>query len=67
VLIPKGELPSRLSELPQDKPVVLYCKTGVRSAESLALLKSAGFGDAKHVQGGVVAWQTQVLGDEPLY
>jgi adenylyltransferase/sulfurtransferase len=67
VLIPKGELPSRVSELPQDKPVVLYCKTGVRSAESLALLKSAGFGDAKHVQGGVVAWQTQVLGDEPLY
>jgi adenylyltransferase/sulfurtransferase len=67
VLIPKGELPSRLSELPQDKPVVLYCKTGVRSAESLALLKNAGFGDAKHVQGGVVAWQTQVLGDEPLY
>jgi adenylyltransferase/sulfurtransferase len=67
VLIPKGELPSRLSDLPQNKPVVLYCKSGVRSAESLALLKNAGFGDAKHVQGGVVAWQTQVLGDEPLY
>ncbi|MGN6475273.1 MAG: adenylyltransferase/sulfurtransferase MoeZ [Mycobacteriales bacterium] len=67
VLIPPRELPSRLSELPQDKPVVLYCKTGVRSAEALALLKNAGFSDAKHVQGGVTAWQTQVLGDEPLY
>ncbi|HVV74944.1 MAG TPA: adenylyltransferase/sulfurtransferase MoeZ [Mycobacteriales bacterium] len=67
VLIPKGELPSRLSELPQNKPVVLYCKSGVRSAEALALLKNAGFGDAKHVQGGVTAWQTQVVGDEPLY
>jgi adenylyltransferase/sulfurtransferase len=67
VLIPKGELPARLSELPQDKPVVLYCKTGVRSAEALALLKNAGFSDAKHVQGGVTAWQTQVVGDEPLY
>jgi adenylyltransferase/sulfurtransferase len=67
VLVPKGELPSRLAELPQDKPVVLYCKTGVRSAEALALLKSAGFSDAKHVQGGVTAWQTQVIGDEPLY
>jgi adenylyltransferase/sulfurtransferase len=67
VLIPPRELPSRLSELPQDKPVVLYCKTGVRSAEALALLKNAGFGDAKHVQGGVTAWQTQVLGDTPLY
>jgi molybdopterin/thiamine biosynthesis adenylyltransferase/rhodanese-related sulfurtransferase len=67
ILIPPRELPSRLSELPQDKQVVLYCKTGVRSAEALALLKNAGFADAKHVQGGVTAWQTQVLGDQPLY
>jgi adenylyltransferase/sulfurtransferase len=67
VLIPKGDLPSKLADLPQNKPVVLYCKSGVRSAEALALLKDAGFADAKHVQGGVTAWQTQVLGDEPLY
>jgi adenylyltransferase/sulfurtransferase len=66
-LIPKGDLPGKLAELPQDKPVVLYCKSGVRSAEALALLKDAGFADAKHVQGGVTAWQVQVLGDEPLY
>jgi len=67
VLIPKGELPSKLAELPQDKPVIAYCKTGVRSAEALALLKNAGFSQAKHVQGGVTAWSTQVLHDEPLY
>jgi sulfur-carrier protein adenylyltransferase/sulfurtransferase len=67
VLIPKGDLPSRLAELPQDKPIVAYCKTGVRSAESLALLKDAGFADATHLQGGVTAWTTQVVGDEPLY
>jgi adenylyltransferase/sulfurtransferase len=60
VLIPKGDLPARLAELPQDKPVVLYCKTGVRSAEALALLKGAGFASAKHVQGGVTAWAHQV-------
>nr|MDT0666638.1 rhodanese-like domain-containing protein [Micromonospora sp. DSM 115978] len=34
-LIPKGDLPSQLAELPQDKRVVLYCKSGVRSAEAL--------------------------------
>jgi adenylyltransferase/sulfurtransferase len=67
VLIPKGDVAGKLSELPQDKPVVLYCKTGIRSAESLALLKNAGFADAKHVQGGITAWSTQVLKDEPLY
>jgi adenylyltransferase/sulfurtransferase len=67
VLIPKNDLPGKLAELPQDKTVVLYCKTGVRSAEALALLKNAGFDTAKHVQGGVTAYQTQVVGDEPLY
>jgi molybdopterin/thiamine biosynthesis adenylyltransferase/rhodanese-related sulfurtransferase len=67
VLIPKGDLPSKLAELPQDKPIIAYCKSGVRSAEALALLKSAGFADAKHVQGGVTAWTVQVLNDEPLY
>jgi molybdopterin/thiamine biosynthesis adenylyltransferase/rhodanese-related sulfurtransferase len=67
VLIPKGDLPSRLAELPQDKPIVLHCKSGVRSAEALALLKNAGFATARHVQGGVTAWQTQVLGEQPLY
>ncbi len=67
VLIPKGDLPQRLSELPQDKPVVLHCKTGVRSAEALALLKNAGFTSAMHVQGGVTAWATQVDKTLPTY
>src|SRR4051812_24999833 len=67
VLIPKGDLPAKLAELPQDKPIVTYCKTGVRSAEALALLKQAGFSDAKHVQGGVTAWATQVDKSQPVY
>jgi adenylyltransferase/sulfurtransferase len=66
-LIPKGDLPSKLSELPQDKPIVLYCKSGVRSAEALAVLKGAGFSSAKHVQGGVTAWATQVEKGLPVY
>jgi len=67
VLIPKGDLPSKLAELPQDKPVIMYCKTGIRSAETLALLKNAGFADAKHVQGGISAWATQVDKSQPVY
>ncbi len=67
VLIPKGELAGRLSSLPQDKPVVLHCKTGVRSAEALAVLKGAGFASARHVQGGVTAWATQVDRSLPTY
>ncbi|MDQ6875653.1 MAG: adenylyltransferase/sulfurtransferase MoeZ [Actinomycetota bacterium] len=69
VLIPKDEIMSgrALAGLPQDKPVVLYCKTGVRSAEALAALKSAGFRDARHVQGGVTAWARQVDHSLPIY
>jgi sulfur-carrier protein adenylyltransferase/sulfurtransferase len=69
VLIPKGEFlnGSALSELPQDKPVVLYCKTGVRSAESLAVLKGAGFADSVHVGGGVAAWVNQIDPSQPAY
>jgi molybdopterin/thiamine biosynthesis adenylyltransferase/rhodanese-related sulfurtransferase len=67
VLIPKGDLPGKLAELPQDRPVIAYCKTGIRSAEALALLKNAGFADAKHVQGGVTAWATQVDKSQPIY
>jgi molybdopterin/thiamine biosynthesis adenylyltransferase/rhodanese-related sulfurtransferase len=67
VLIPKGDLPSKLAELPQNKPIVLHCKTGVRSAEALAMLKGAGFVTAKHVQGGVTAWAQQVDKSLPVY
>jgi len=67
VLIPKGELAGRLAELPQDKPIVLHCKTGGRSAEALAVLKGAGFVSASHVQGGVTAWATQVDRSLPTY
>jgi adenylyltransferase/sulfurtransferase len=66
-LIPKGDIPAHLSELPQDKPIVLYCKTGIRSAEALATLKGAGFASATHVQGGVTAWANQVDKSLPVY
>jgi molybdopterin/thiamine biosynthesis adenylyltransferase/rhodanese-related sulfurtransferase len=58
---------SVLSSLPQDKPIVLHCKSGVRSAECLAILKSAGFADASHVAGGVIAWAKQIDTSLPVY
>ncbi|MFC9967235.1 adenylyltransferase/sulfurtransferase MoeZ [Nocardia ignorata] len=68
-LIPKDRILSgeALSELPQNKPIVLHCKTGIRSAEALAALKRAGFADATHLQGGVVAWAKQVDPSLPVY
>ena len=69
VLIPKGEILSgqALASLPQDRQIVLYCKTGVRSAEALAAVKAAGFRDAVHVHGGVSAWVKQIDPSLPSY
>ncbi|CAM5381876.1 Adenylyltransferase/sulfurtransferase MoeZ OS=Streptomyces microflavus OX=1919 GN=Smic_55200 PE=4 SV=1 [Streptomyces microflavus] len=60
-LIPKNEflMGNALQDLPQDRRIVLHCKTGVRSAEVLAVLKSAGFADSVHVGGGVMAGSTR--------
>ncbi len=68
-LVPKGDILSgqALSTLPQDKQIVLYCKTGIRSAEALAAVKAAGFKDAVHVQGGVVSWVRAIDPSLPIY
>ncbi|RVW11646.1 adenylyltransferase/sulfurtransferase MoeZ [Prescottella agglutinans] len=68
-LIPKGRILSGagLAELPQDKRIVLHCKTGIRSAEALEVVRKAGFADAVHLQGGVIAWAHQVDPSLPVY
>jgi adenylyltransferase/sulfurtransferase len=69
VLIPKGDIlnGSALAEMPQDREIVVYCKSGIRSAEVLAALKGAGLANSVHVQGGVIAWQAQVDPSLPTY
>jgi sulfur-carrier protein adenylyltransferase/sulfurtransferase len=69
VLIPKDQFLSgaALERLPQDKRVILHCKSGARSAECLAVVKNAGFADAAHVGGGVLAWISQVDPSLPAY
>ena len=68
-LIPKSTLEAGdgLARLPHDRTPVLYCKTGVRSAEALAAVKKAGFADALHLQGGIVAWAKQLEPDMVMY
>ncbi|SFM94531.1 adenylyltransferase and sulfurtransferase [Pseudonocardia ammonioxydans] len=68
-LIPKDRILSgeALSEIGQDTPVVLHCKSGGRSAEALAALHRAGFSDAVHVGGGVLSWVKQIDPSQPTY
>lgn len=54
--IPLGELQTRLTELPQDQPVAVYCQTGVRSAVAASILRANGF-DTIDVDGGYTAWE----------
>ena len=56
-----------LAGLPHDKPIIVHCKSGVRSAECLAIIKGAGFKDATHVSGGVIAWAKQIDTSLPVY
>jgi adenylyltransferase/sulfurtransferase len=69
VLIPTHDIlrGDALASLPQDKQIVMYCKTGVRSAETLAAVKRAGFSDAVHMQGGIAAWVRQIDPSLPSY
>ncbi|MER7010903.1 adenylyltransferase/sulfurtransferase MoeZ [Saccharopolyspora sp. NPDC000359] len=68
-LIPKDRILSgeALAELPQDRKIVLHCKSGARSAEALAALHKAGFADAVHVGGGVLGWANEVDQSLPTY
>ena len=68
-LIPKGEflMGTALEKLDPAKRIVLHCKSGVRSAEALAVVHAAGYKDAVHVGGGVLAWVNQIEPEKPSY
>jgi len=54
------DLSEHLSELPRDKQIVAYCRTGVRSARAVQLLRNAGFERARSLAGGINAWSETV-------
>ncbi|NNE69616.1 MAG: molybdopterin-synthase adenylyltransferase MoeB [Rhodothermales bacterium] len=66
-LIPLGELSSRLHELNRDEELVVYCRTGVRSAQAVRLLQDHGFGRAQNLKGGLRAWSLEIDPEIPIY
>jgi rhodanese-related sulfurtransferase len=58
--IPLGQLGARASEVPTDKPVLVFCRSGNRSQEGAAILAAEGY-DASTVEGGIVAWDAAGL------
>lgn len=61
--IPLGQLKKRLVELEQakDKPVLVYCRSGSRSAHACHLMTKAGFQDVNNLAGGIIAWESANL------
>ncbi|MCC6147288.1 MAG: molybdopterin-synthase adenylyltransferase MoeB [Anaerolineaceae bacterium] len=60
VNIPYGQLSSRLTELPSDRDIIAFCRTGSRSAFAVQYLKAEGFDNARNLRGGTNAWARQV-------
>ncbi len=58
-LIPLGQLPNRLNELPKDREIVVYCRTGHRSAQGRDIIKNAGYSLVTSMAGGITEWQAQ--------
>jgi adenylyltransferase/sulfurtransferase len=56
VLMPLGSLASAIDALPRDRPVVVHCRTGGRSARAVAMLRAKGI-DARNLAGGIEAWR----------
>jgi adenylyltransferase/sulfurtransferase len=67
-LIPLGELPKRLADVPADgRPIVVHCKSGVRSAKAVKLLRDQGIGSATNLKGGILDWIRVVDPTQPKY
>jgi adenylyltransferase/sulfurtransferase len=67
VLIPLGEVPRRVSEVDPNKQIVVYCKSGVRSAKAAEFLRSAGFPRVRNLTGGILAWIDRIDPSQPKY
>ena len=67
VNIPLGQLAARLSELDSAEEMVIFCKSGSRSARGLELLASAGFKKVKNLKGGINSWAREVDKNLPIY
>jgi len=55
-LIPLGEIPSRMNEIPKDKKVIVHCRSGVRSANAIHFLEQNGYENLHNLEGGILAW-----------
>ncbi len=61
VNVPLSQFKSRLAEIPKDKPVYLYCQSGMRSKQAASQLSANGYTEVYHLQGGILTWKGNVV------
>jgi rhodanese-related sulfurtransferase len=61
VLIPLSQFAARHGELPKDRPLVMQCHMGSRSASATMFLLSRGWTDVRNLDGGIAAWMRDGL------
>ena len=54
--LPMHLIPARMSELPKDKEVILYCRSGARSYHACSYLMQQGFNNVLNLRGGIIGW-----------
>jgi len=65
--IPMQEVPARLAEIPKDRPLVVYCHSGTRSAMVAGFLERQGYRGVANLDGGIDAWSREVDPEIPRY
>jgi adenylyltransferase/sulfurtransferase len=65
--IPKSQVVARAGEIPRDREVVVHCKTGIRSRDSILMLQELGFTNLVNLKGGINAWAREVDKRLPTY
>lgn len=67
VLIPMGEIPVRIGEIPMHEDVIVYCHHGVRSFQVAYHLRQQGFLRARSLSGGIARWSQEIDPTVPQY
>lgn len=58
--IPLSQMKNRIGEIPKDKIVYLYCRSGMRSKQAARILQKNGYRELAHLHGGIMSWNGKI-------
>lgn len=67
VNIPLAQVLLEKEKIPRDKPVIVHCRSGKRSAQAIKLLENAGYENLYNLKGGILAWKEHFAPDMTVY